>query len=72
MIKSPRVPLELLAWRAAQRHAAPTAGIPLYLHAFDPTVLGDPGREDALTAEADLGAQADLYSLGTDEDDDPD
>ena len=70
MIKSPRVPLELLAWRAAQRHAAPTAGTPLYLHAFDPTALGEPGREDELTTEADFGAQAGGFTVGGDEDDD--
>ncbi len=70
MIKSQRVPLELPAWRATQRHATPEAGIPLYLHAFDPTLLGEPGRDDELTAEADFGVEAGGPVIDRDEDDD--
>lgn len=70
MSKSPRVPLELLALRHAQRHTAPEAGVPLYLHAFDPTLLGDPRPEDDLTADADFGAEAGGLAIGCDEDND--
>jgi hypothetical protein len=70
MINSPRVPLELLAARASQRHATPEAGMALYLHAFDPGLLGDPRPEYDLTAEADLGVEAGGLTIGYDEDDD--
>ena len=70
MIKSPRVPLELLAVSQVQRHIGHAAGVPLYLHAFDPTLLGDPAQEYDLTAEADFGATAGGFSLCDDEDDD--
>ncbi len=70
MIKSPRVPLELLAASQMQRHSSPEAGVPLYLHAFNPALLGDPAPENDLTAEADFGATADSFTLSDDEDDD--
>jgi hypothetical protein len=70
MIKSPRVPLELLAVSQMHRHTGQEAGVPLYLHAFDPTLLGDPAPEDDLTAEADFGATVASFSLCDDEDDD--
>lgn len=70
MIKSLRVPPELLALSQMQRAATREAGAPLYLPAFETAILGDPRGEDDLTAEADFGAQAELYSFGADEDDD--
>ena len=69
MIKSLRVPPELLALSQMQRAATREAGASLYLPAFETAILGDPRGEDDLTAEADFGAQADLYSVA-DEDDD--
>ena len=68
MTKSPRVPVELLASSQMQRHTGHEAGVPLYLHAFDPNLLGDPAQEDDLTAEADFGATAGGFSLCDDED----
>lgn len=67
MIKSLRVPPELLALSQMQRAATRAS---LYLPAFETAILGDPRGDDELTADADFGAQADLYSLGADEDDD--
>lgn len=72
MTKSQRVPLDLLAVSQMQRTTGPEAGVPLYLHAFDPTLLGDPTQEDDLTAEADFGATAGGLSLCDDEDDEDD
>lgn len=70
MIKSPRVPLELLATSQMQRHTIREAGVPLYLPAFAPALLGDPSPEDDLTAEADFGAEAGCFAIDYDEDDD--
>ena len=66
MMKSMRVSLELLALSQMQRAATREVGAPLYLPAFETAILGDPGAEDDLTAEADFGAAAGE----TDEDDD--
>jgi len=66
MIKSLRVPPELLALSQMQRAATREAGAPLYLPAFANAVLGEPHDEDDLVAEADFGVEAD----GFDEDDD--
>jgi hypothetical protein len=70
MIKSLRVPLELLALSQLQRAAPQEAGAPLYLPAFETAILGDPARDDERTAEADFGAEAGGYTIGYDEDDD--
>ena len=70
MIKSLRIPPELLALSQMQRPATREAGAPLYLPAFETAILGDPRDEDDLVAEADFGADAGFFSLGDDEDDD--
>lgn len=70
MIKSLRVPPELLALSQMQRAATREAGAPLYLPAFEAAILGDPRDEDDLVAEADFGAEAGSFILGDDEDDD--
>ncbi len=66
MIKSLRVPPELLALSQMQRAASREAGAPLYLPAFATAILGDPPDEDDLVAQADFGIEADSF----DEDDD--
>lgn len=71
MIKSLRVPSELLALSQMQRVSSREAGAPLYLPAFESAILGDPGDEYHLVAEADFGAEAGgLLIIGDDEDDD--
>ncbi len=71
MIKSLRVPAELLALSQMQRASTREAGAPLYLPAFETAILGDPRDEDDLTAEADFGAEAGgIVVIGYDEDDD--
>lgn len=70
MIRSLRVPPELLALSQMQRAAVREAAAPLYLPAFQTAILGDSRGESEFTAEADFGAHADLYSSGADEDDD--
>lgn len=70
MMKSVRVPPELLALSQMQRAATREAGAPLYLPAFETAILADPIREDDLTAEADFGAEAGGLTIGYDEDDD--
>ncbi len=69
MIKSLRVPPELLALSQMQRASSREAGAPLYLPAFETAILGDPSDEDDLSAEADFGIEADFTS-GREEDDD--
>jgi len=71
MMKSLRVPIELLALSQMQRAATREAGAPLYLPAFETAILGEPHAEDDRTAEADFGAEAGgLVVIGDDEDDD--
>ena len=71
MMKSLRVPLELLALSQMQRASTTEVGAPLYLPAFETAILGDPSTDDELTAEADFGAEAGgVISVGYDEDDD--
>lgn len=69
MIKSLRVPPELLALSQMQRASTREAGAPLYLPAFETAILGDPSDEDDLSAEADFGVEAGGFTVG-DEDDD--
>lgn len=69
MIKSLRVPIELLALSQMQRAATREIGAPLYLPAFQTAILGDPRDENDLSAEADFGVEADGFTVG-DEDDD--
>ena len=71
MIKSLRVPPELLALSQMQRASSREAGAPLYLPAFQTAILGDPSDEDDLVAEADFGIEAGGFLIiGDDEDDD--
>ena len=70
MMKSPRVPPELLALSQMQRAAAREIGAPLYLPAFETAILGDPRAEDEHVAEADFGAEAGGLTIALDEDDD--
>lgn len=70
MIKSLRVPPELLALSQMQRAATREAGAPLYLPAFETAILGDPRGDDDLTAEADFGVEGEDFSLGAEDDDD--
>jgi len=71
MMKSVRVPQDLLALSQTQRAASREAAAPLYLPAFATAILTDPLAEDDLTAEADFGAEAGgVFVIGDDEDDD--
>ena len=70
MMKTIRVPLELLAQSQIQSAASADAGVPLYLPAFETAILADPRRADELIAEADFGVEAGGISVGFDEDDD--
>ena len=70
MMKSLRVPPELLALSQMQRAAVREIGAPLYLPAFETAILGDPGAEEDRTAEADFGAEAGGLTIALDEDDD--
>jgi hypothetical protein len=70
MMKTLRVPLELLALSQMQRAASADAGVPLYLPAFETAILADPVTADDLAAEADFGAEAGGLTFGFDEDDD--
>ncbi len=66
MMKTLRIPLDLLAMSQMQRAATAEAGVPLYLPAFETTILADALPADDLTAEADFGTEAD----GFEQDDD--
>ena len=71
MMKSVRVPPDLLALSQMQRASSREAGAPLYLPAFATAILADPRAEDDLVAEADFGAEAGgVLVIGDDEDDD--
>jgi hypothetical protein len=69
MMKTLRVPLNLIAMSQMQRATSPEAGAPLYLPAFETAILEEPPADD-LTAEADFGAEAGGLTIGYDEDDD--
>ena len=71
MMKSVRVPQDLLALSQMQRASSREAGAPLCLPAFETGILGDPNTEDDLLAEADFGVEASfVFTIGADEDDD--
>ncbi len=73
MLKSIRVPLELIAISQMQRAATREVGAPLYLPAFENQILGvvpEGGVEESWSAEEDWGVEAGGLTIGADEDDD--
>lgn len=69
MMKTLRVPLELMALSQRQRAVSAEAGIPLYLPAFETAILTEPDRDEQ-PAEADFGVEAGGLTINFDEDDD--
>jgi hypothetical protein len=72
MLKSVRVPLDLIAVSQMQRASIREAGAPLYLPAFQNQILEAEARRDDDGDELDWGAEAGAgaITIGGDEDDD--
>lgn len=69
MLKSVRVPQELVALVQLQRAATREVGAPLYLPAFEAHILEADARSDS-GDDLDWGAEAGGLTIGDDEDDD--
>jgi hypothetical protein len=71
MLKSVRVPHELIALGQMQRAATREVGAPLYLPAFEHQILeAEARREEDKSADLDWGVEAGGLTIGADEDDD--
>lgn len=71
MLKSVRVPHELIALSQMQRASMREAGAPLYLPAFKNQILeAEARRDDDKADELDWGVEAGGLTIGADEDDD--
>ncbi|MDC9823237.1 hypothetical protein PRN20_05785 [Devosia sp. ZB163] len=70
MLKTVRVPHELIALSQMQRAAVREVGAPLYLPAFEHQILEADARRDEPTDDLDWGAEAGGLTIGADEDDD--
>ncbi|OEO29245.1 hypothetical protein VW23_026500 [Devosia insulae DS-56] len=71
MLKSVRVPHELIALSQMQRASIREVGAPLYLPAFEHQILeAEARREDDKADDLDWGVAAGGLTLGADEDDD--
>ena len=71
MLKSVRVPHELIALSQMQRASIREVGAPLYLPAFEHQILeAEARREEDKSDDLDWGVEAGGLTIGTDEDDD--
>ena len=71
MLKSVRVPHELIALSQMQRAAIREVGAPLYLPAFEHQILEAVARrEEDKSDDLDWGVEAGGLTIGADEDDD--
>lgn len=71
MLKSVRVPHELIALSQMQRAAIREVGAPLYLPAFEHQILeAEARREEDKSDDLDWGVEAGGLTIGADEDDD--
>ena len=70
MMKSVRVPLDLIAVSQMQRASIREAGAPLYLPAFTNQILQVEARSAEVDTDLDWGAEAGGLTIGGDEDDD--
>lgn len=71
MLKSVRVPHELIALSQMQRATIREVGAPLYLPAFEHQILeAEARREDDKADHLDWGVAAGGLTIGADEDDD--
>jgi hypothetical protein len=71
MLKSVRVPHELIALSQMQRATIREVGAPLYLPAFEQQILqAEARREDDKSDDLDWGVDAGGLTIGADEDDD--
>ena len=71
MLKSVRVPHELIALSQMQRASIREVGAPLYLPAFENQILeAEARREEDKSDDLDWGVEAGGFTIGADEDDD--
>ena len=70
MLKSVRVPHELIALSQMQRAAAREVGAPLYLPAFETQILEADARREDEHDDLDWGVEAGGITIGGDDDDD--
>ena len=70
MLKSVRVPLDLIAVSQMQRASIREAGAPLYLPAFQNQILVAEARSAEDETDLDWGVEAGGFTIGADEDDD--
>jgi hypothetical protein len=71
MLKSVRVPNELIALSQMQRASIREVGAPLYLPAFSHQILeAEARREEDKSDDLDWGVEAGGLTIGADEDDD--
>jgi hypothetical protein len=71
MLKSVRVPHELIALSQMQRASIREVGAPLYLPAFENQILeAEARREEDKSDDLDWGVEAGGLTIGADEDDD--
>ncbi len=70
MLKSVRVPPELIALSQMQRATTRELGAPLYLPAFEMQILEAEARREEEDGDLDWGVEAGGLSIGADEDDD--
>lgn len=70
MLKSVRVPLDLIAVSQMQRASVREVGAPLYLPAFQNQILEAEARSAEDDNDLDWGAEAGGITIGADEDDD--
>jgi hypothetical protein len=69
MLKTLRVPAELIALSQVQRATSREVGAPLYLPAFEDRLLGmDPSLDE--TAKPHAASRFEIVTIGGDEDDD--
>ena len=70
MLKSVRVPSDLIALSQMQRASIREVGAPLYLPAFQNQILEADARRAEDDTDLDWGVQAGGITIGADEDDD--
>lgn len=70
MLKSVRVPHELIALSQMQRAVVREVGVPLYLPAFEHQILEAEARREEDGGDLDWGVEAGGLTIGPDEDDD--
>lgn len=70
MLKSVRVPLDLIAVSQMQRASVREVGAPLYLPAFQNQILEAEARGAEDDNDLDWGVEAGGITIGADEDDD--